>query len=198
MVCLDGKETVELDYGQLNPTIMYRKAGLSLDGDAYDIGISSDYRDLVKQVFNAMVQAKKKLTHAPRSIPTSMTGLRWKDLVEKVLERHKPIKEMFFVGMGNALQFEDSQLAEKVMLQFAEWDAGILAVHDSFMVHHGQRNDLDNVMSDAFERRFGFKATIKLEPKSFERIRKPGVVDETDLLELIAQENEYGDLFGKG
>ena len=53
-------------------------------------------------------------------------------------------------------------------------------------------------MSDAFERRFGFKATIKLEPKSFERIRKPGVVDKTDLLELIAQENEYGDLFGRG
>ena len=141
-----------------------------------------------------MVQAKKKLTHAPRSIPIS----RWKDLVEKVLERHKPIKEMFFVGMGNALQFEDSQLAEKVMLQFAEWDAGILTVHESFIVHHGYHNDLDNGMSDAFEQQFGFKAKIKLEPKSFERIRKLGVVDETDLVEIIAQENEYGDLFGKG
>ena len=198
MVCLDGKETVELDYGQLNPTIMYGKAGLSLDGDAYDIGISSDYRDVVKQVFNTMVQAKKKLTHAPRSIPISMTGLRWKDLVEKVLERHKPIKEMFFVGMGNALQFEDSQIAEKVMLHFVKWDAPILPVHDSFISHHGYESDLNDVMSDAFEQQFGFKAKIKLEPKSFERIRKPGVVDETDLLELIAQENEYGDLFGKG
>ena len=85
---------------------------------AFDI--SSDYRDVVKHVFNAVAQVRKKLTHASRSIPIAITGVRWKDLVDKVLERHKPIKEMFFVGMGNALQFEDSQLAEKVMLQFAD------------------------------------------------------------------------------
>ena len=47
MVCIDGKETVELDYGQLNPTIMYGKTVLNFDGDAHDIGISSDFRDVV-------------------------------------------------------------------------------------------------------------------------------------------------------
>ena len=36
--------------------------------------------------------------------------------------------------MGNKLQYEDSQIAEKVMLQFAKQDIAILPVHDSFVI----------------------------------------------------------------
>ena len=52
-------------------------------------------------------------------------------------------------------------------------------------------------MSDAFEQRFGFKATIKLEPKSFERIRETDIFYEPSLDEVLAEIEEYGDLFGK-
>ncbi|MDA9976282.1 hypothetical protein N9F34_05710 [Alphaproteobacteria bacterium] len=41
---IDDKPTVELDYRQLNPTIMYAMAGKSFHGDAYDIGLGSDHR----------------------------------------------------------------------------------------------------------------------------------------------------------
>ena len=39
-----------------------------------------------------------------------------------LLEKHEPIKDSFFCGMGNKLQYEDSQIAEKVMLHFAKQD----------------------------------------------------------------------------
>ena len=57
---------------------------------------------------------------------------------------------------------------------------------------------LDRVMSDAFEQRSGFKAKIKLEPKSFERIRETGIFEESDMMGTISHFDEYGDLFGKG
>lgn len=198
MIILDGKQTVELDYGQLNPTMMYAKAGRTLDGDAYDIGISSDYRDIIKKTFNSMVQAPYKLTHPPRKLPISITGLKWKEIAEKILQRNEPIKDMFFKGMGNTLQFEDSQIAEKVMLHFVKWDAPILPVHDSFISHHGYESDLNDVMSDAFEQQYGVKAKIKLEEKKYVRLRGQDDGDDMTMESILAHFDEYGDIYGRG
>ena len=49
-----------------------------------------------------------------------------------ILERHKPIRHMFFCGIGNSLQYRDSMIAEQVMLYFAKRDIPVLPVHDSF------------------------------------------------------------------
>ena len=198
MIILDGKQTVELDYGQLNPTMMYAKAGRTLDGDAYDIGISSDYRDIIKQAFNSMVQARRKLIQPPRKLPISITGLKWKEIAERILQRHEPIKDMFFKGIGNTLQFEDSQIAEKVMLHFVKWDAPILPVHDSFISHHGYESDLNDVMSDAFEQQYGVKAKIKLEEKKYVRLRDQDDGDDMTMESILAHFDEYGDIYGRG
>ena len=47
------------------------------------------------------------------------------ELKEEILKAHKPIKDLFFKGLGNKLQFEDSCIAESVMLQFAHSDASM-------------------------------------------------------------------------
>ena len=198
MIILDGKQTVELDYGQLNPTMMYAKAGRTLDGDAYDIGISSDYRDIIKQAFNSMVQTRRKLLKPPRKLPISITGLKWKEIAEKILQRHEPIKDMFFKGMGNTLQFEDSQIPEKVMLHFVKWAAPILPVHDSFISHHGYESDLNDVMSDAFEQQYGVKIKIKLEEKKYVRLRDQDEGDNMTMESILAHFDEYGDIYGRG
>ena len=47
-------------------------------------------------------------------------AMSWRELREAILNAHKPIRNLFFTGLGNRLQFEDSIIAESIMLQFAE------------------------------------------------------------------------------
>ena len=86
--------------------------------DAYDRVLDGQHRDIVKQAFNAMIQADSPLNQKPRDINLDSLEMDWKDLLERILESHKPIAHLFFKGIGNELQFKDSQIAENVMLQY--------------------------------------------------------------------------------
>lgn len=91
----------------------------------------------------------------------SQTGKTWKQLRDLILERHEPIKDKFFCGMGNRLQYEDSQIAEKVMLYFAKQDIAVLPVHDSFVIQRSLQPKLIEVMSDAFSQHYDVPIDIK-------------------------------------
>ena len=159
-VTIDGKFTDEFDYGHMHPTILYADKGIVLEGDAYDIGIGKEHRDIVKQSFNAMVQAKSKLTTPPKDIDWKSTGKTWKELRQLILDKHEPIKGSFFCSMGNKLQFRDSQLAEQIMLRFAKQDIPVLPVHDSFIIIRGLHSELVNAMHEEFEKMFGVSIDI--------------------------------------
>ena len=161
LITIDGKRTAEFDYGRLHPTILYAKKGLTLSEDAYDIGVGkgNEHRDVIKQLFNAMVQMKEPQDRPPK-VKFSQTGKTWKQLKSLILEKHEPIKDKFFCGMGNKLQFEDSQLAEKVMLHFAKQDIPVLPVHDSFIIIRGLWAELFGVMKDEFEKEYHVPITI--------------------------------------
>ena len=62
--------------------------------------------------------------------------------------------------MGNGLQFQDSQLAEQIMLHFAQRDVLILPVHDSFIITRGLYSELVDVMYDEFEKMFNVPIKI--------------------------------------
>ena len=150
LITIDGKRTTEFDYGRLHPTMLYAQKGLTLAEDAYDVGIGREHRDVIKQLFNAMVQMKEPQDRPPRDMKFRQTGKTWKQLRDLILEKHEPIKNKFFCGMGNKLQYEDSQIAEKVMLHFAKQDIAILPVHDSFVIQRSLKPELVEVMSKAF------------------------------------------------
>ena len=162
LITIDGKRTTEFDYGRLHPTILYAKKGLTLSEDAYDIGVGKgdEHRDVIKQLFNAMVQMKEPQDSPPK-VKFSQTGKTWKQLRSLILEKHEPIEEMFFRGMGNTLQFEDSKIAEKVMLRFAQQDILVLPVHDSFIVIRGFSAELFDVMRDEFEKEYQVPIDIR-------------------------------------
>ena len=67
-ITIDGKFTNEFDFDCFNPSLLYAVNGIKLNNDGYDIGIGKEHRDVVKQAFNAMVQAKSKLTTPPKDI----------------------------------------------------------------------------------------------------------------------------------
>jgi len=57
--------------------MLYADEGLTLEDDAYDIGIGEgdEFRDVVKQLFNAMVQMREPQERPPRDVKFSHTGL---------------------------------------------------------------------------------------------------------------------------
>jgi hypothetical protein len=81
------------------------------------------------------------------------------------MERHKPIAKYFYTGIGKKLQRIDSDMAEEVMLFFANEGVPVLPSHDSFTMHQGYQEDLQKVMAKAFRDRFGQEISIKLEYK---------------------------------
>ena len=84
-----------------------------------------------------MFQALIPVNQQPNDIDLSGIEISWKELREEILKAHKPIKDLFFTGLGNKLQFQDSFIAESVVVQFVNSDAPGLPIHDSFVMHHG-------------------------------------------------------------
>ena len=176
-ITIDGKQTCEYDYSQLNPHMVYflREKELGSE-DAYDRVFDGEYRDLVKEAFNAMIQSSSQLLREPVDIDLSEMDFDWTFLRQAILDAHKPIADMFFQGHGNFLQYVDSCMAEDVMLKFAHSeDAPVLPVHDSFIMHHayGDLGELEEEMRRAFHGQFKKDIRVKDEigvmlPSSFD------------------------------
>ena len=179
-ITIDSKATTEHDYSQLNPNMIYSAYNKELGSeDAYSRVAGEEHRDVVKEAFNAMFQASTTLDRKPddiNDIELDAIRMSWKELKEEILKAHKPIKDYFFKGLGNRLQFEDSCIAESVMLQFAHSDAPALPIHDSFVMHHGygEKGGLEEAMRRAYFERFNSSLSEKrdlVEPVKHKIIR---------------------------
>ena len=205
-ITIDGKKTREFDFSQLNPNMVYDRHNLDLGSeDAYDRVLDGKHRDTVKQAFNAMLQADTQLNQKPDNINVEEIGMSWRELKEAILDAHKPIQDKFFKGIGNRLQFEDSCIAENIMLQFTEMNAPALPIHDSFIMHHGYSSygELEEAMRRAYHDRFkaSFKDNRELikevihEEKKEEKPKNndPNNVqwDNIDFDHLLEKEKEY-------
>ena len=163
-ITIDEGVTTEYDFSQLSPHMLYFAYNHKLgEEDAYDRVLDGEHRDIVKQAFNAMVQAKSPLNQKPRKINMDGLEMDWRELRQRILDAHKPIQDLFFRAEGNKLQFKDSCVAENVMLQFAEKNQVALPIHDSFMMREGFAGDLEEAMRRAFYDEFQADIPIKRE-----------------------------------
>jgi hypothetical protein len=176
-ITIDGKRTCEYDYSQLNPHMVYFLRGAKMgDEDAYDRVFDGEHRSIVKEAFNAMIQASTNLTHKPKKLDLSKVDFDWTTLKQAIVDAHKPIADVFFQGHGNHLQFIDSCIAESVMLNFIKAeDAPVLPVHDSFIMHYayGDLGELEEEMRRSFYGHFKKDINVKSEigvmlPSSFD------------------------------
>ena len=175
-LAVNGKQMVELDYSNQHPTILYAKEGAVRPADCYADVINrmslpgsvarNDLRNAVKAAFNAMLNAPEPLRGPPKGVKPRQFGLSWRELSEAIMAFHEPIAQHFYTGVGLRLQRLDSDIAEKVMLHFAEHNIAVLPVHDSFLMHHGYESTLGPVMDSAFEEVVGVIPKIdRKEPK---------------------------------
>lgn len=159
-IVIDGKRTVEVDYSGLHAAMLFAEAGMSIPNDPYERclrrtgGIRE--RKLVKLTFNALLNAEsiKQLSEV-KGYSKYLTGLSWDDFKRFIVKSYPEFTQHFGSGVGLRLQRKDSDLAEAVMLKFAEMQHACLPVHDSFIVHHGMQDVLISTMKAAFKEMFG-------------------------------------------
>ena len=157
-VCLlriDGEDTVEPDFRCLHPGLLYAAVGRSLEGDAYEVaGVE---RGTAKIALNALINASSVQT-AVRVLSDSRPcalGLPQREavrIVETLLSRHAPIRELLGRDAGVALQRIDAGMALDICLGLFDEAIPVLPVHDSFVCRLRDVGRVEEVMHDTLDR----------------------------------------------
>jgi len=174
---INGASIVELDYSGMHPKMLYANEGLIPPVDPYMLpNFQIEQRGALKEVLNAMInmpESKSILKTICQIIPKRDLPDGYKksqDLVDAYMEMHKPISHYFHKGYGRNLQFQESLIAEQVMLKMLSWRAVVLPVHDSFIVRAVHLDMLKEAMVDAFVEHTGLDPIIKKDLTVFDVI----------------------------
>jgi hypothetical protein len=195
-ILIAGRNTEELDYKAIHPTIAYALAGIPIETDPYSAVMGEEHRKAVKLAMTRMFGAPKRSIEIPPEFKEMKFHLSWKELKKRIYDHHEPIQSSFYTGAGNHLMHLDSQIAEKVLLHFANLPtpAACLPIHDSFCIHTNYIEELKEVMYEAFMELVGHEAEIKLDLSVFDdwkaqttkNSEKDRVYQSLDLNEIMA------------
>ena len=197
---VNGKPMIEVDYSNQHPTILYAKEGVKRPLDCYANVIEENQlvkgsdpvrvRNMVKASFNAMINSSKTLKQAPNGVKPRDFGLTWRQVSDAILKFHQPIERYFYSGIGLQLQRLDSDIAEQVMLHFANIGYPILPLHDSFLMHHAFEDQLPSVMKMAFQKIVGVEPKVDLKQRTQKsEISEPLKIIELDFDEILKASN---------
>jgi len=221
-ITIDGHKTSEVDFSTMSLRILYAKENITITDnvDLYDIGLrgSKSYltesRELIKIYINAILNDDKG-NYRLNNKQLSTLKLTHNQLKDRVYKTHKFISKYFSTGIGLKTMFIDSQIAEKIMLNYLEDDIVVLPVHDSFIIRSGFESDLSRTMINKFKEVVGFSTKVKaigpLLPEHFykyPKIKTPntntseGIVSGKDLWNLLNNKssniyNNYLDSWNK-
>jgi len=185
-ITIDDKRTVEVDYSEMHPLMMYASVNAKLEGDAYDVGLPKVPRDTIKLAFNKLVNAER---HMNPEQDLAQYGTTSDELRARIRDRHRPIDLFFKSGHGSRLQNLDADLAARVMIRFLDMGYVCLPVHDSFIVHHGLEDDLGQIMVTEFKDMFGVDPGTKTK-RGIGMTLLPGLVD-MNIDDMLSPTGEY-------
>src|SRR5262249_50024827 len=151
---VNGSVTVERDYSQIHPRLLYALAGKHLAGDAYTI--EGWDRPLVKEAVNTLINADDELS-AMQSIAQSIGGKgalgKAQKLIGQIKAKHSGIADSFGTGAGLRLMRIDSDMAESVQLKLIGRGVVGLSIHDSFIVEEHHAEVLKEIMYEVLDRK---------------------------------------------
>lgn len=167
---IDGYKTVEVDYSSMAFRIFYAQIGYPYptDSDIYDIGLDGwvgkddERRPTVKEFMNALINDEDGVYSLSSEHQKSL-GLSHEQLIAKLKDNHPKIFTEIDNGIGLKLQFIDSQIAERVILEMMKDEIVVLPIHDSFIVRAGFQQWLTSVMRDVFKELTGSDTSVEAE-----------------------------------
>lgn len=81
-------------------------------------------------------------------------------LSEALQKMHEPISSFLGSAAWGKCQYEDSEIAKRIMLDFAKDNITCLPIHDSFIVAKRHRERLQELMKTIYHDRFGVWPTV--------------------------------------
>jgi hypothetical protein len=203
-ITINGLPTVEVDYSEIHPRMMYLEANLKMPKrDMYDLGLRYEgkkynkkiepyksKRKVIKTFINAMINDDRG-NYKLSSEQIEVIGMNTADLESLVIKKHPVIKNIKGKGHGLRYQFIDSQIAEKVMMKLLDKDILCLPVHDSFICQERHLSELKKAMKQSYKEVLGIMPKLKDTEKfktDFEPVFYPNGV-----LDLTYMKNMYKD-----
>lgn len=177
---INGMATGEIDFREIHPRMLYLLKGVPLPArtqDLYDDGWRDPHhqqydvqiepyrsrRKILKTVFNALLNDDEgRFRLDPKDYKTARDLSLNLTKIKKILfKMHPLLMDVYRSGIGLNLQFLDSQIAERVMLDLMNQDIPCLPVHDSFIVPRHQTSNLRQAMQTAFKDIMGTHPVLK-------------------------------------
>ncbi len=175
-ILIDGEPTVECDYVQLHPTMLYLEAKVEPPADAYvmpDVLGGQELRDLAKTTFQRLLNGKLGVQRASSYMDINLEegepcplpdGVNFGDFVTSIIRHNQAISHRFGTGYGVRLQRQDSDLAVGILAKLELLGIVGLPVHDSFIVQEKHASTLQDIMERVFHSRYGVMPRIKAKP----------------------------------
>ena len=201
---INYKSTEEVDYSGHHIRILYSINDKDLVGHPYRLSDEAqntaekiqDRKEATLIMLNCKNDSEALYTIKNKGIKNP------RQVMNTILERHQPINDLFFTGVGNRLMFEDSIIAEQVMLEMIKLGHTILPVHDSFIVRNSATFELIPIMERVFKDFYSNKAKVDTKMTNLEWINKNKNHKETfvnmDLDKLLESRTIVNSLWGLG
>lgn len=169
---IEGEAVTGLDYSQLNPLLCYHVAEAEPPArDAYTLPGLEEYRDSVKRVFNAMLfhhpavhfpkRSQEEIKANKRLFPKDV---KCRDVVTKIENLHPKLKGILSNGhIGHHLQYLESQIMIRVLLQCRERNIVALPVFDCVVAKHTTEATVREIMKRQFRAVTGLSIEVKRE-----------------------------------
>ena len=168
-ILIDGVRTVEVDYCNMSLRMLYAKRNCeySAELDAYDLGLPNwkgkqdIRRPSIKQFINALLNDEDGVYKLNKKDVKTL-GLDHYEMLALVKKVHGPIFDLITAGGGQGIQYEDSQIAQDILLELLNDNITCLSVHDSFIVQYQHADRLVEVMKSVFKNRLGAVGVVDM------------------------------------
>ncbi len=174
---IDGEPVCEIDFSGMHLNALYLRSGQPEPvDDVYTLtGQPAAVRDTMKVYVNMILNAssRKQAVNAIRSriveeaekrgLPDDERKARIKEikpLLDQFEAKHAAISQHFYSGIGRTLMYEESCIAEGILLRLAGMGITCLPIHDSFIVKARHWDRLTVLMQEESISMYGTALTV--------------------------------------
>lgn len=159
----EGEQIVNVDYGQLFPSLAYAMQDLPRpDPDLYDVRGDGRHRDGFKRLLNALLFATQQMTRWPTDTSSEFpAGTKLQAVLAEIAIYHEPIAHLFGTGIGFRLMNMESAILLDALFRLYAAGVTALPLHDSILVAASHEMAARDAMQEAYVK-FARSRRVKL------------------------------------